>query len=104
MAQLVNSLDILCVSNANGQMVTFDHDDVTCMIFKALRASGNPDRLLALNLADKVLYRLLNMRGTGTSLSLNDVEGMIKFVFSEAGLNAAGRSLEVASKSINQFN
>lgn len=104
MAQSITSLDLLCVADENGQIVTLEHDDVTCIIYKALKASGNPDRLLALNLADKVIYRLINWRGTGTTLTLNDVEYMIKFVLSEKGHSAASRSVEATQASINHLN
>jgi hypothetical protein len=104
MAQLFTSIDLLCVSDENGKIVTLEHDDVTCIIYKALKASGNSDRLLALNLADKVIYRLNNWKGHQTPLSLRDVEYMIRFVLSETGNNEASKSVDSANKPISQYN
>jgi hypothetical protein len=103
MAQSFTSVDLICVSDENGKIVSLEHDDVTCIIYKALKASGNPDRLLALNLADKVIHRLTNWQGHQTPLSLRDVEYMIQFVLSEAGNGGASKSVDAGNKQINQY-
>jgi hypothetical protein len=104
MAQLFTNVDLLCLTGEDGKMLTLDHDDVTCIIYKALKASGNPDRLLALNLADKVIYRLTNWQGHQKPLTLHDVEYMIRFVLSEAGNNEASKSVDAVNKPVNQYN
>lgn len=104
MAQSFTNVELLCVSGENGQIVTLEHDDVTCLIYKALKKSGNPDRLLALNLADKVIYRLTNWNGNKLPLTMHDVEYMIQFVLNEAGNNEASRSVNNVNKTIDQYN
>ena len=93
MTQTLTNLDLLCVANENGTMIPFEHDDVTCMIFKALKITGTNDRLLALNLADKVMHRLKNWNGSDTPLSTNDVELMLRFVLNECGQMEAARQI-----------
>jgi hypothetical protein len=102
MAQGFTGVDLLCVSNENGQIVTLEHDDLSCIIYKALKAAGNPDRLLALNLADKVMYRLTNWKGSQDGLSIRDVEAMIQFVLSETGNGEASKLVD-ATKTIDQI-
>ena len=103
MAQGITNIDLLCVSNENGQAVTLEHDDISCIIYKALKAAGNPDRLLALNLADKVMYRLTNWKSNEAGLTLRDVEAMIQFVLSEAGNGEASKSVTANNKAIDQY-
>ena len=102
MAQDFTSVDLLCVSDENGQVVTLEHDDVSCIIYKALRAAGNPDRLLALNLADKVMYRLGCWKRSQNGLSVRDMGAMIQFVLLETGNGEASKSV-IASKPIGQY-
>jgi hypothetical protein len=104
MAQTFTNIDLLCISDENGKILTLEHDDIACIIYKALKASGNPDRLLALNLADKVIYRLTNWKGDHTPLTLHDVEYMIRFVLTEAGNNEASRNVDSVNKTIGQLN
>lgn len=85
------SLNMLRLIDANNNIVPLEHDDVTALIFKALRNSGSNDRLMALNLADKVIYRLKSWKGTENPICVNDLECMAKFVLNECGqLDAAG--------------
>jgi hypothetical protein len=104
MAQSFTNIDLLCVSGEHGEIVTLEHDDVTCIIYKALKESGNPDRLLALNLADKVIYRLKSWKDSKMTLTIHDVEYMVRFVLNEAGNNQASRSVGIDSNTINQYN
>ncbi len=104
MAQTFTSVDLLCIAGENGQITTLEHDDVTCMIYKALKEAANPDRLLALNLADKVIYRLINWKDSKMQLTLHDVEYMIKYVLSEAGYNEASRSVNAINRTTNHLN
>jgi hypothetical protein len=85
--------NLLCVTDENGRVITLDHDDVTRMIFNALKEVGQMDRLLSLNLADKVMYRLRSWNGTQTRLSIYDVQYMIKFVFNECGQTDAATNI-----------
>jgi hypothetical protein len=91
MAQPFTNVDLPCVKNENGEVTALEHDDVTCIIFKALKDAGNADRLLALNLADKVIYRLTCWKGNEGPLTLHDVEYMTKYVLIEAGQNSAAK-------------
>ena len=74
-------------------MITLEHDDITSMIFKALKVSGQIDRLLSLNLADKVLYRLRSWNGSQARLNIQDVNYMIKYVFNECGYTEAAKNI-----------
>jgi hypothetical protein len=93
MAQSFTSVELPCVKHENGQITVLGHEDITCIIFKALKAVGNTDRLLALNLADKVIYRLNCWKGNDIPLTIYDVEYMTKFVLIEAGQNEASKLL-----------
>jgi len=93
MAQSFTNIELPCVKLEDGQVKVLEHDDVTSIIFKALKAAGNADRLLALNLADKVIYRLNCWKGIDTPLTIHDVEYMTKFVLIEAGKNDAAKLL-----------
>jgi hypothetical protein len=48
---------------------------------------------LALNLADKVIYRLTCWKGNDAPLAIHDVEYMTRFVLIEAGQNDAAKLL-----------
>jgi hypothetical protein len=50
-----------------------------------LHTTGINDRLLALNLADKVIYRLKSWKGTAQPINFTDLDCMIKFVLNESG-------------------
>lgn len=94
MAHEINGLDLLCIADTDGKIVYLEHDDITCIIYKALKLAGNPDRLLALNLADKVIYRLNNWQRSNPSMTMHDVENMIKYVLTESGNSVASKSVE----------
>lgn len=103
MEQMFTNIDLLCViNNENGQIITLDHDDVTSRVFKALKTHGNANRLLALNLADKVIYRLKNWKSN--QITLCDVEYMIKFVLTELGLSDITKPIDISSQQYNQYN
>ena len=89
--------NLLCVTDENGKVITLEHDDVSSMIFKALKLSGQIDRLLSLNLADKVLYRLRSWNGSQARLSIQDVNYMIKYVFNECGQTEAAKNIVTAN-------
>ena len=89
MNQSLTNVELPSVKLENGQIITLDHDEVTSIVFKALKAAGNDNRLLALNLADKVIYRLNCWKGNETPLTIQDVQYMTKFVLIEAGQNNA---------------
>ncbi len=84
MARMFSNIELLYVMNGNGETTPMEHDDVTGMVFKALKNNGNSDRLLALNLADKVIYRLKNWKGHLNSITTQDLDYMIKFVLDES--------------------
>jgi hypothetical protein len=84
---------LLCVTNENGKVITLEHDDITSMIFKALKEAGQIDRLMSLNLADKVMYRLHSWNGSQARLTIYDVKYMIKYVFNECGQTEAAKVL-----------
>jgi len=104
MAQAYENLSIAYMNNESGETVPLEHDEVTCMIFRALQAGGNVDRLLALNLADKVIYRLINWKGTDNPFTLSEVEYMIRFVLIESGQSEASKYIGKAQKPVPQFN
>ena len=93
MAQSITNVELPCVKLQNGNVTTLGHDDVTSIIFKALKTAGNSDRLLALNLADKVIYRLTCWKGNDVPLTMQEVEYMTKYVLIEASQNDAARLL-----------
>ena len=79
-------LNLIFVTFEDGKVFTLDHDDITSQVFKILKLSGLPNRLLALNLADTVLSRLNRWNSSKSRLTIADVESMIKFVLKENGL------------------
>ena len=85
--------NLLCVTTESGKVITLEHDDITSLIFRALKTSGHVDRLLSLNLADKVMYRLRSWNGSQARLSIIDINYMIKFVFNECGYTEAAKNI-----------
>jgi hypothetical protein len=83
--------NMIVVSDNEGKRIALEHDDITSIIFKALKSIGTTDRLLALNLADKVMHRLCMWSNSGNQLSVSDVEQMTRFVLNESGQTEAGR-------------
>lgn len=100
----VANIDLLCVNIEGKTIVPLEHDDVTRMIFKALKAVNINDRLLALNLADKVIHRLKKWKGTSEPLSLNEIEYVIKFTMVEHGQPDASNNINGELKTIPQLN
>jgi len=94
-------MEYLLIKNNVGKTLPLDHEDITSIIFKALKATGNADRLLALNLADKVICRLNKIKKADNSLNVTDVEAMLRFVLTETGASEAARYLESISERIN---
>jgi hypothetical protein len=103
MAEFDANANILRLRDDNEKVITFDHDDVTALIFKALKASGSSDRLLALNMADKVIYRLKSWKGN-TILTMHEIIYMIKFVLVEAGQQEASNQIHTDRTQVPQFN
>lgn len=94
------------VVTPKGELTPLEHGKVTSIIFKALKAAENPDQLLALNLADKVLQRLALCKGTVIPVSVDEVNNMTEFVLFESGnykaakefiINRQGQRFEVAN-------
>lgn len=79
------NFEMLRLVKRDNTVIPLEHDDVTAIIFKALHASGTNDRLMALNLADKVIYRLKSWKGTSEPVHSTDLDCMIKFALAESG-------------------
>jgi hypothetical protein len=92
MAQSFLDIDLSFINYENSHVLELEHD-VTFIIFKALKATGNTNRFLALNLTDKVIYRLFYWKGNENGFSLHNVEYMISYVLGETGYNEASRLL-----------
>ncbi len=101
MGQMFTNIKMIYVLNDKGQLETLEHDDVTCRIFKVLKEVGNSDRILALNLADKVIFRLKNWKCA--QITFYDVEYMIKFVLTESGYDVH-KSFEFSDKMSTHYN
>jgi hypothetical protein len=104
MAQSLTNVELPCVKNENGKVTALEHDDVACIIFKALKEAGNADRFLALNLADKVIYRLKCWKGIDAPLTIYDVEYMTKYVLIEAGHNNAAKLIGTKPPQLTNLN
>jgi hypothetical protein len=92
---------MLFVNDCEGRKITIEHDDITSMMFKAIKSSGISDRLMALNLADKVMHRLNMWNNSGNSLSVNDVEQMMRFVLNESGQQEAANQVTFSVKQVS---
>jgi hypothetical protein len=100
MTSSVNVLNPYIMDN-KGQIIPIEHDKLAAIIFRALKAANNPDRLLALNLADKVMQRLITCKGTESPLSIDEVQDMTEFVLFETGQFSAAKELIVNRQKIN---
>ena len=87
----------------DGSIKALDHDEITGLIFKALKSVGNTDRLTALNLADKFMYRISTWQTSEVSISMNDIENMVKFVLFESGYSEALKYFD-NNKEVPYFN
>lgn len=92
------------VMNEEGKIVELSHEELSVTIYKALQASGTSDRLLALNLADKVLYRLSTWVNDNGPLSQYDISNMIKFVLYECGQIEAAKLIGEKSPKMPPLN
>ncbi len=54
----MNNLPVNTVQKRDGRNVPFEQDKITFAIFKALRATGNPDRALAQEISNNVIAKL----------------------------------------------
>jgi hypothetical protein len=104
MTESTANFELPCMKYENDQIIPLEHDYVACLIYKALKKEGNSDRLLALNLADKVIYRLTNWKGTSTPYSKQEIESMIRFVLVESGHFEASKSVGSDNNTVPQFN
>jgi len=84
------------VLDSDGQAIPIEHDKLTGIIFKALKAANNPDRLLALNLADKVIQRLVTCKGIENPVTIEEIQDMTEFVLFETGNFRAAKELIVS--------
>lgn len=87
----VADMEYIIVRNPQGKVVLLEHDDVTAVIYTSLQYMGKADRLLSLNLADKVMYRLKIMRRADNHFEVRELDQMIKFVLSESGYAEANQ-------------
>jgi hypothetical protein len=94
---------MLFITDIEGNKMTLEHDDITSMIFKVLKLAGTNDRLLALNLADKVMCRLNLWSNSGNQLSVSDVEQMVRFVLTECGQSEACKQNLLVLKQVSQL-
>lgn len=104
MARSTTNIELPCMKYENGQVIPLEHDYVACLIYSALNKTGNSDRFLALNLADKVIYRLTNWKGTDNPFSIQEIECMIRFVLVESGHQEAGKSIGSEQNTVPQYN
>jgi hypothetical protein len=95
MAQLNNQVIFPRLINEDGQVVPIDHEQITQIVFKALKAAENPDRLMALNIADKIIQRLIICKGFDTAITLEQVYDMTEFVLFELGNYRAAKELNL---------
>jgi hypothetical protein len=91
MDEIFTKSGMIKVKNENGQLTVMGHDEITCLLYNALKSSGNTDRLIALNLADKVLYRISSWMDANSPTSMAEVEYMVKFVLQESGHTEASK-------------
>lgn len=89
--EFVADMEYIIVKNSQGKVVPLEHDDVTAVIYTSLQYMGKTDRLLSLNLADKVLHRLKIMRRADNHFDVRELEQMIKFVLNECGYAEANQ-------------
>ena len=76
----------------DGRIVPFDAEKIMFAIFKALRAVEKPDRLLALNLTDKVLMRLQSQLKPGENPKVEEIQDLVEMVLFESGNFHAAKS------------
>jgi hypothetical protein len=79
-----------------GQVVPVNHQKITQDIFAALKKAENPDRLLSLNLADKVIQRLIVCKGFDTLLNIEQIDDMIEFVLFESANYRAAKEFHMS--------
>ena len=103
MDEVYANMEVLYVKADDGKLQTMEHDDITALIFRALKYIGNNDRLIALNLADKVMYRISTWQEPNSPISITDIESMAKFVLFESGYSEASKYFS-DNKKISQFN
>ena len=104
MEQQTTDFELPYMKYENDQVIPLEHEYVACLIYKALSKEGNSDRLLALNLADKVIYRLTSWKGTNTPFTIQEIESLIRFVLAESGHFEAGKSIGQELNTASQFN
>ncbi len=89
--EFIADMELLLIETKEGKIIPVEHDDITGIIFKALHSCGKSDRLMALNLADKVIYRLKLMKRSDNRFAVQELEQMIKFILNEMGYCDAAR-------------
>ena len=82
---------VFYIRKRNGKIVNFEQIKVSNAIYKALSASGKPDRKLAESLAIKLVYKIdksgyLGSTGKEHVLSVEDVQDMVESILIEEGL------------------
>lgn len=90
----LNSSDFVLVKT-DTHISILEHDDITIIASKALKAIGNTDRLVALNIADKVLSRLQFLPKKEGYILYSDLQQMMKFVLYEVGFAEAAKHVDV---------
>jgi hypothetical protein len=98
---ILNGTNMIFVTDCAGQSFALEHDDITKVIFKALHGSGVNDRLLALNLADKVMYRLGLIKSPLKAHTVVQLEQMIRFVLNECGQQRASAQVNFVLDKVN---
>lgn len=68
----------------DGRVTGFDQDKITTAIFKACRATGNPDHELAQKLSDKAV-ELLEQRFTNSTPTVEEVQDVVETVLISSG-------------------
>jgi hypothetical protein len=90
------SLSQPLIMNSKGQVIPIEHTKLTSIIYRALKAAENPDQLLALNLADKVMRRLVTCKGIENPISMEEIHDMTEFVLFETGNFRAAKELIIS--------
>ncbi len=86
--EIFSTMEYIIVKNEE-KLVPLEHDDITAIIFNSLLEMGKGDRLVALNLADKVICRLKLLNRADNRFDIKEMEQMIQFVLTEAGYSQA---------------
>lgn len=95
------TLPKLCLTN--GELIELEHEVITNIVFRALKAAETPNRLLALNLADKIMDRVLLCKKAVQVMSIDEVHDIAEFVLIENGQFLAAREYKITRDQVNEL-